>query len=93
MNIQFTRFFCWKISDFSRFGLEPGHTCVFNKHPNMCLIFFLFKDFIYLLERKKETGEHKQGEEGGADSPLSREPKPMRGLDPRTPAPEPNADA
>ena len=38
---------------------------------------FLFKDFIYLLERETEK-EHMSGEEGGAegeaDSPPNREP-------------------
>ena len=57
---------------------------------------FFKKDFIYLLDRKRER-ENKQGEqqaegEGEAGSPRSKEPK---GLDLRTPVsrPAPKADA
>ena len=46
---------------------------------------FLKKDFIYLFDREREHKQRDQQreEEGGAGSPLSREPD--VGLDPRTP--------
>ena len=45
--------------------------------------FHTFKKIMYLRKRDRDTeGEHKQGGEGEADSPLSREHN--AGLNPRT---------
>ena len=45
------------------------------------MILFIFKDFIYVFERERES-KHELGEE---DLPLSREPN--VGLNPGTPGP------
>ena len=51
-----------------------------NKDNFLFVFVVVFRDFIYLRERERQ---HKQGmAEGGADSPLSREPNAR--LDPRT---------